>query len=477
LPTPVANLSDLALYAKGLKPEFAADVDVVPNATRYFLKVRLEPGTPPRLDGVARVLFTNTDDISLDELVFRLYPNLPSYGGDMSVDQVIVDDRPAASRLTESNTVLRIPLSPALSPGQRVDVSLHYSVKIPTDDSHGYAVFAYANGIYALAGFYPTLPVFDDAGWHVDLPPAHGDATFTDAAFYQLELTVPQDLTVVTSGTTLASVENGDGTRTWSAVGGPMRDFYVAMSSNYERISQNIGQTTINSYYPAGQEGGGRMALQYASDAFEFFSREFGPYPYAEFDVVPTGTTAGGVEYPGVIAIADWLYAGDDDFFEVAVAHETAHQWWYGLVGSDQIESPWLDEALTNYVMYLYYLEFHDPDQAQDIKHGYFELPYQSMREQDHDRGVAGPVSSFGPSEYGAIVYGKGPLFFDAVRTQLGADTFRAALQNYLNTHRYSLAYPGDLVDSLEQVSGEQIDSLYQFWIIGQGGSNLDANP
>jgi aminopeptidase N len=81
---------------------------------------------------------------------------------------------------------------------------------------------------------------------------------------------------------------------------------------------------------------------------------------------------------------------------------------------------------------------------------------------------VAGPVASFSEAEYGAIVYGKGPLFFDAVRARLGDQAFLEALRAYLAANRYGIAYPDELIAAFEETSGQQIDDLYQSWILGQ---------
>jgi aminopeptidase N len=247
-----------------------------------------------------------------------------------------------------------------------------------------------------------------------------------------------------------------------------MRDFYVAMSADYEVVGQEVGGTRVNSYYRSGQDAGGELALTYATDALRVFSQRFGPYPYTELDVVATPTNAGGIEYPGAIVIAQGLYEQEGGFFELATAHEVAHQWWYGLVGNDQLDEPWLDEALTNYSAYLYYQETAGSETADFVKNRVFEGAYRAVREDGRDRSVAGPVSSFNQEEYGAIVYGKGPLFFDALRDRVGEDAFFSALQVYLGSHRYGVAYPEDLIVAFEEASGQEIDDLYQFWILGQ---------
>ena len=466
--TPDVNLEDLSLYQLALRPEFAADALALPDATRYFIQAGLDTDDPTTLNGLVRVRYTNTETVPLDDLYFRLYPNLPGYGGSMTIGQVVLNDEPVETNLEAQNSALRVLLDSPLPPGGVADVALPFQATLPTDPSAGYGLYAYADEVYALAGFYPTIPVYDDEGWNVEVAPPYGDATFTDAAFYQLELTVPEELTVATSGSTLDVQENGDGTRTWVAVGGPMRDFYVAMSPGYEVVSEEVGGTVVNSYYRSGQEAGGALALKYAVDALRLFSEEFGPYPYAELDVVATPTSAGGIEYPGAIVVAQRLYDEEGGFLELATAHEVAHQWWYGLVGSDQLDEPWLDEALTNYSAYMYYEGTAGKQRADFIKQRVFTDAYLTAQQERWDRRVAGPVASFSEAEYGGIVYGKGPLFFDEVRARLGDEAFLTGLRAYLQENRYGIAYPDELIAAFEEASEQQIDDLYRFWILGQ---------
>ena len=222
IPPPAVDMGDLSLFRSALKPDFVADVEALPGAPRYFIQATLDPDEPTRLAGVQQVRYTNQEDTPLDDLYFRLYPNLPGYGGSMTVEKVVLNGAPVETRLEAQNSALRVPLDPPLAPGDVVDLTLWFRETLPTDTSAGYGLYAYADDVYALAGFYPTIPVYDDEGWNVEVAPPYGDATFTDVALYQVQLTVPEDLTVVTSGSTLETSDNDDGTRTWIAVGGPL---------------------------------------------------------------------------------------------------------------------------------------------------------------------------------------------------------------------------------------------------------------
>lgn len=460
--------SDLLIYQPALKPEFAADVFRLPDATRYDIEVRILSGDAPRLIGQASVRYTNTEPEPLRRVVFRLYPNLPEYGGSMTVNAVTVNGAPVQPTYYAGRSALAVPLLPALAPGQSVMLTLDYEASLPTDTRSGYAVFAYADGVYALAGFYPTIPVYDAEGWNVEVAPPYGDVTYTDAAFYRVRVSAPGDLVAVTSGQIVETADSTDGARTWTAVAGPMRDFYVALSADYGLFSERVNGTQVNSYYRAGYEEGGQRALRYTVQALRLFDDKFGPYPYAELDVVPTPTTAGGIEYPGVIVISQGLYGEQGRYFELVVAHEAVHQWWYGLVGSDQLDAPWLDESLANYSMYIYFQATGPAEEADRIKQFAFADAYRELQQNHQDRGVGGPVAGFNSqSDYVAVVYSKGPLFFDAVRERLGDDAFFAALRDYATQHRYGVAYAGDLIAAFEATSGQSIEDLYRTWILG----------
>jgi aminopeptidase N len=251
-------------------------------------------------------------------------------------------------------------------------------------------------------------------------------------------------------------------------VTGPMRDFMLVASADYLTSTMVVEDTLVTSYYLPEDAEGGQQALGYAADALELFSELFGPYPYAEFDLVETPTTAGGIEYPGLVVIARQLYNQTTGFFEFATVHETAHQWWYGLVGNDQVDEPWLDEALAQYSTTLYYERLKGPDAADAIRELYFERQYARIVEEGRDQPVGKPVRAYASDDYGPIVYGKGPLFFQALRDQVGDQLFLEILRTYLKRYEYGIATPGGFLATAEQVSGRELGGLYTEWIVGE---------
>lgn len=452
-------------------PEFVEDVETVAaaGASRYHLEVELTlpPGNAgtPRLSGRERVRYTNTETVTLSEIYFRLYPNMPGYGGKMTVKQAMVDNKPIKPEPAANNSAVRIPLLQPLPPGAATDITLIYQADIPRETEQGYNIFSASEGTLALAGFYPAVAVYDETGWNIEIPPPYGDATYLDTSLYQVELTVPEKMVVVASGSLLESTSNDNGSKTLSLVSGPMRDFYLAARSDFKSVSETVDGITVNSYYPPDLADGGKLALRYATDSLRVYNQRFGHYPYAEFDVVATPTTAGGVEYPGVVVVAQFLYDHEGGFFEHATAHEVAHQWWYGLVGNDQVDHPWLDESLTNYSTVVYWETVESADNAQEIIETLFFGPYEQAKDQGQDRPVIGPVADFSEGEYGTFVYGKGPLFFHALRQEVGDETYFKIMQTYFAEYRYKIAQPEDLFTVIEQVSGRNVEPLIELWL------------
>ena len=254
--------------------------------------------------------------------------------------------------------MLKVALPAPLAPQARLQLEMRFSDPIPAGKDVGnYGEFALKDNILALAGFYPTMVVYGDQGWHLERPSLQGDVLYADASLYDVSLTAPAALTVVATGETRERKDNGDGSATWRLTGGPMRDFNIAASADYLKVSRQVGAVVVNSYAVKQDAEGGRDALDWASAALNTYQTAFGLYPYRELDVVETPTSAGGIEYPGMVVIAARLYSDPQRRlnFEGATAHEVAHQYWYNVVGDDQLNTPWLDESLAQYSTGLYY--------------------------------------------------------------------------------------------------------------------------
>ncbi len=464
-PPPKIATDALALYQPALVSSAQNDLTLVDRPTRYNLTLKYD-ANPPTLTGNQEVIYFNKTSQPLNEIYFRLFANYPNSGGKITLNQLSVDDAPATSELLVQNTALRVPLATPLAPNHSIKIQLDFSVTIPRNSQTHYADFTADDTVITLPTVYPLIPAHDAQGWHIELPPPHGDLVYAEVAFYHVALTVPADMRVIASGSTFEVVTHNDGTTTWYIVGAPMRDFDINLTTQLQKVSVVIGETTINSYFEPADAEGGNQALQVAKDALETFQRFFGPYPYRELDVVQTPTTAGGIEYPGIVVIGRKLYSDPKsaDFFEFATAHEVAHQWWYAMVGNDQVNYPWVDEALAQYSTLLYE-NTRGTASAANILRNVFQAPYHRAKNEGRDLPVNQPVSAFTESDYGAIVYGKAPLFYDALRKQMGEEKFRNFLKTYFERYKYKIAFPDDILKTAEEVCRCTLQAEYQQWI------------
>jgi hypothetical protein len=439
--------------------------DKVNPFPEYHLSLALDPATR-RLSGQQEVTIPNHTGVELQEIVFRLYPNLPQYGGRMDTGPVSVDGQQGISARRAENTSLVISLDRPLAPETSVTVELTFEVDIPLEEAD-YTLFGYSQGVWSAPDAYPLLAVHDGSTWHEDIAPSHGDAVFADAAMYDVTLTLPSTLTLATTGTVVSEILDADGQKIYRIVGGPLREFAWLASADYQVAETTAYGTGLRSYYLPGDEAAGQATLNIAAAALRSYEDAFGPYPFDEMIVAEAPLLHHGMEFPGLNLIGVDLYREQRAELENRIVHEIAHQWWYAQVGNDQVNTPWLDEGLAEYSMSFYYRQVFGEARANTLVNQRWLVPYQVAVENEYDAVVNQPSSAFS-WEYEVIVYAKAALFFNALREELGDETFKAVLQEYVRQFRWKIATPDDLISVAESISGHNLDALYSRWILSK---------
>lgn len=462
-PTAAPEAFDLALQRAALLPACAGDLERLPTVTRYHIRLVIDvPGA--QVSGHQDVLYTNTENVPLPEIYFRLFPATPGYGGAMTVTHLTLNRQPQPVYLEQNGSAVRLPLAEPLRPGGSVSLSLDFTVSVPRNNAAGYAQLNSTADILTLPNVYPIIPAYDQQGWHIELSPGYGDAVYSDTALYQVEIDAPPGM-VITTGWCRAPQSVAGGLR-WQCASGPARDFMLAYTDRYEMATQEVEGVVIRSFYLPQHADAGKKALDYAVRAVQIYSRRFGPYRFGELDVVETPTLAGGIEYPGLIVIAARLYDDPQELFEWVVAHEVAHQWWYSMIGNDQVNHAWLDEALAQYSTILYYKDAHDQATASFLTNTLFEQVYQAAVRSQQDAPVDQPVGAFDAQAYGVIVYRKAPLFFHALQQEMGEERFEAFLRAYYRQNLYGNATPEQLLEAAGAVLDRaSVQRLYGEWI------------
>jgi len=461
-----SDLDDLSLFAAGLIESERAALEQLADRSTYRIDVDLNQDLL-HVDGRQEVDYTNREDEPLDDIYFRLYPNIS--GGTASVSDVLAAGIPANPVYEQERSALRLPLPTPLQPGDEIHIEMQFSVELPTEMSGNYGLFGSFDGVVAMQELYPVIPVYDDEGWNIEIPPPFGDLTYLDASFYLVRVTAPENLTLIASGIEVErSVENDLQMVTFAA--GPTRDFYLAAVEDYEVTSTTLGETTIYSYAPADKIPFANTGLEIAAAALRGYSNRFGAYPYTELEIVATPMLALGMEYPNTVAISIDLYDADAEIaglptgiiLESSLAHEVAHQWFYGVVGNDQVDEPWVDEALTQYATWTYYLDRYGESSADGFRDS---LVGRWERVAKADIPIGLPTGEYESLEYGAIVYGRGPLFLEALAREIGQKTFDAFMRAYFQNNKWGIGTAANFQELAEESCGCDLTELFEAWV------------
>lgn len=457
---------DRSVFESGLVTSEQTVLAELENASVYHLEFKISEDLY-HITGSEEVRYTNTEGTGLDQVQLRLFPNI--LGGEMAISNLTVDGQPVTPSFDLQDSLMIVPFSAPLEVGRKSVLRMDFAVTVPQTVELNYGVLSYFDDVLTLAHAYPMIAVYDDEGWNAEIPPQSGDVTYADASFFLVKVTAPKNMIVVTSGITLSSSDNGK-MQSLNVASGPARDFYLAASPNYEVTSQTLGEVTLHSYALAALGQGAEMALDVAARAITGFSRRYAPYPYTEFDIVSTPTLALGIEYPGIVAITSRIYNVDGEYrgtpariyMESTVAHEVAHQWFYGLVGDDQLDDPWLDESLTQFATLQYYADEYGPGGEAGFRNS-LEARWEGVNRAKIPIGL--PVAGYSGQEYGAIVYGRGPLFFAALRERMGGEKFDAFIRDYTEKLSWGIATPESLQSFAETNCNCELDDLFQEWV------------
>jgi hypothetical protein len=416
------------------------------------------------------VRYNNRTSATLKEIVFRLYPNTPALKGRMNVTRVTLNNKPVEPLLSIFDSVLTIPLDTPLAQGASVEMTLDFNLTMTRGLNASYNRFGYVNDVVSATAWYPTLSVYEvGKGWWQTVPSPQGDPAYTETGLYDVRLTTSADVVVAMSGKEIETTQNADGTVTHRDVTGPMRDHAFMVSPRYMITPIDVDGTRINIFHYKDRvqdaDDGTNEVIKFAGDSFAVYSATFGEYPYIEFDVVQNPTPT-GVEFPGLVQIGERAWIKGKRDLEIIVVHEVGHQWFYALVGNNQVEHPWLDEGMARYTEFVYYrtTDRFGPGATGYIDH--YRQRYNDFLTKQGDMPLDLPVTSYDGSAYGTIVYGKGALFIVELEQQLGQDIVNQSLKEYVRRNRYRVATTADFQKAFEDVSGQDLDGLFAQWVI-----------
>jgi hypothetical protein len=379
------------------------------NRPRYVLNVRVSRSL--QVSGDLTVTFK--PNRPTDRLVFRLWPNGPRQredGSRLDVGTVMSPRRKLTVTRPDPTTLVVRPGT--LKAGDVVQVRVPWRLRVPPAAIDRISRSA---GALRLGSFFPILAWNPRRGWVTD-PPARilGESSTSPTADFDVHVRTPPGLTAVVSH------------------GRAVRDIAVAVGRF--RVVSGVAHAPkpvrVRVAVARGARANPLAFVRLAVRALERLSRRYGPYPWPVYTVVvPPDLRFGGIEYP------TFTYVGPG-FVRVVLDHETAHQWFYSLVGNDQARDPWLDETLATW----------GQERIDGIvRRRSIELP------RGVHRHVGAPMTYWAryPRGYFYGVYEEGTK---ALRSLGAADRVDCALRAYAARRAYALAQPGDLLDELNRL-------------------------
>jgi hypothetical protein len=429
--------------------------------------------------------YVNTEDVELNELYFHVYTNAfkaketapflfddfdRAYSrgfesGYTEVSSVKTDDGKDLKYTLqgEGNTILKVELSEPLKKNSVIALTMDFKVTIPPANER----FGYGENHFNLGNWYPVAAVYDETGWNLDKYYPIGDPFYSDSSNYEVVIKAPKEYIIAASGNLISEKEEGSD-KTWQFQGSSMRDFAFVANKDFKVAEQTVDGTIVKSYYYKEDEKRGKDALDIGVSSIEIFNEKYGKYPYPTYSVVET-VFPSGMEYPGLVYISDNYYKtfSNRDLLTIVIVHETAHQWWYSLVGNDQIDEAWLDEGFATYSESIYI------ENALSVARGksYFnnsveERHNEVIADQVIDGVVVRGLEDFRNwDDYGPTVYTRGAVVLNELRNKLGDEKFFQVMQEYFKEYEFKIASTEDFINISEKVAGQPLDDFFNTWL------------
>ncbi len=444
-----------------------------------------------RLDGEVNLYYVNNENFEINELYFCLYPNAfkkeenlinttvsdkihEAYptgfdGGYINVNDVFIDNEKVDFFLESDEQILKIN-TPVLKNGEDINIKIAFDEKLPNSPSR----FGYSDNTYNFGNWYPVLCPYVNGTPYKCLYTANGDPFFSECADYNVTIKASPEYRIATSGKILKQENIDPLTVKWTIQGKNLRDFAFVISENYNLQSEKIDETLVYSYYLNDDELG-QFSLNVAKNALKVFNELFGKYPYETLSVAETDFYIGGMEYPNVVFINTALYnESAKDALEEVIVHEIAHQWWYGVIGNNEIEEAWLDEGLTQYSVALYYEYTYGKERYLSFLNEseiYCKVVFEVLNNADlkFSKKIDRKSNEFEHwILYDALAYDVSALMFDELRNTIGDETFFNGIKQYYDENKFKIVDKKSLIKAYNTATQKNIEGIINPWLEGK---------
>jgi len=465
-----------------------------PQIASYQIDVKLDT-QEKKLWGNETLIFINTSPKSVDTLFLHLYPNAfqsdtttlmkesvfpdrikkkEKYRGFMKIKRIGLN---SGLNLTDKKiideTIMKLPLPDPLPPQGRIELEIEFMVKLPKI----FVRMGYFGEDFMLGQWFPKMAVLEEDGnWNAHQYHFLGEF-FADFGTYDVSITVPSEYVIGATGYLVEEHKNPDSTKTLVFHAEDVHDFAWAASPDYQiskRIVDGIEVSLL--YKPEHKEDVDRI-MDDAEFALKYYNMRFGKYHYKHFTMVDTkiGLGGGAMEYPTLITIFPSRVPPERIRVDALVVfHEIAHQWWYGMVASNEFEEAWLDEGFAVFsqrraleekfgkrsnLIDLWGINLSDLDFAR--------LTY--LLDLQSDPIVKNSWEFRNYLSYNANVYSKASLVLETLRNHLGEEKMDELIREYFRRYKFKHPKTSDFIRLVNEVTGEDLTFFFEQLLFGTG--------
>jgi Peptidase family M1 domain len=364
----------------------------------------------------------------------------------------------------DDKTVADLHVPKAIAPGAYVQFKIAFQTKFPeTQARSGW------KRDFVLGGqWFPKVGVWWNGAWNCHQYHATTEF-FADFGVYDVKLTVPQNEVAGASGVLVEEKNNSDNTKTLTYHGDDIHDFAWTVSPRY-KVRESVYQAQMGPIHlrflmqPAHWSQAERHE-KITRETLDHFEKWYGPYPYKTLTVVDPepDSAAGGMEYPTFITgDSSWFMPQGLHLPELVVEHEFGHQYWYGMVATNEFEDAWMDEGINSYtevkILDLILGKNTSILQVAGVSVGERatqRLSYIGVADRDPMAQKAYDYYSF--ESYGGITYGKTASVLLTLEGMIGEDTMAKAMHTYFMKYRFTHPVKEDFLKTIEEVSGKDL--------------------
>jgi hypothetical protein len=426
----------------------------------YRLEARLDYANR-RAAVQEEIEYTNRSGEALADILLLVETN--RFPDAFILEEIQLDGQGRLAAFTLEQDRLLLALEEPLEPNEKISISIHYELNLPAipapSGMEKPQPFGYSRDQLNLVDWYPYIPPYQPGkGWIANQPWFFGEHQVYETADFRVDLELAGEQVELQVAASAPAEQNGSIYRYSHP---KARNFALSLSHRYAVLETEVEGAQVRVFVYPEDVLAGEAALQNAADALQLYSRLYAPFPRQSLSVV-AGDFLDGMEYDGLFFLNRSFfryYAGTPQgYLTIITVHETAHQWWYALVGNDQANEPWLDEALCTFSELIFYENYYP-----GLVDWWWSFRVHLYQPQGW---INLPVYEYaGMRPYRDAVYLNGAVFFDELRAAMGEEFFFSFIQAYARGKSYQISNSRSFFALLKEHTPVDLENLLNRYI------------